>query len=391
MRGIAAIVTAGVTLIGVTALAIGGWYYSSEILAVPTAGASDPTVTITHVDIAAESISIDVQHGDAVSLSPVGLRTSHGQLKLSGTPRFHDGGAERHATLVTGVWPNPGDRAAISVDVFDGDPAESFGLAFHTVPVAGELGPMPGWQVIPDGVSTDTWVVLIHGRGATRAASNRYLPMMHDLGLPTFSVAIRNDPQVPHDPQGYGRFGFSEWRDLDAAIDHLVAHREAEQFVLVGSSQGASVALMFLRHSAHADRVRGAVLISPLISLDATLYLAAQERGIPGPAIRPLLGAAKIMTRLRSGMKFSELEHQQHVDAYPADMPFLITHGDLDATVPYQPSAGFAKALGPRAVFVRYPQTGHVREWSTDRTRFELDVRQFIESDVLQTSSDAAA
>jgi len=383
MRRIVVATTAVVMMAAVLGLGIGGWVYSSEILAVPHAGDIAYTVSITDSDPWAETVTLDVQTGDAATLPIVGLRTERGSVKLSGSPRFLATETERHATLLSGEWPRTGDAAAVSVDVFDGDPDAMLGLTFDTVMVNGELGPMPAWRVVPDQNASTTWVVLVHGRGAHRPSNNRYIPIFYDLGLPTLSISIRNDPDVPADPNGFGRFGFSEWRDLEAAINHLIVQENAERIILVGSSQGASVSLMFLRHSSVADKVAGVVLISPLISLDATLRLAAEDRDIPRPLIRPLLTSAKVVTRLRSGMVFSQLEHQRHISQYPQDVPFLLTHGDKDATVPFSPTPKFAKALGSRAVFVRYPDTGHVREWGTNRARFESDITQFVTGDVL--------
>lgn len=383
MRRIAVVTTAVVALFAILGLVVGGWFYSNEILAVPAVDQDPYTLTITAVDVDSETVTFNGQDGEAVTLPVVGLRTERGIIKLSGTPRFLASETERRATLVTGEWPKAGDLAAISVDIFDGDPYATLGIPFDTVWVDGELGAMPAWQMIPGNSDLDTWVVLVHGRGAHRPSNNRYLPVMHELGLPTLSIAIRNDPEVPQDPDGYGRFGFAEWRDLDAAINHLIVNESAEQFILVGSSQGASVSLTFLRNSEHADRVGGVILISPLVSLDATLRLAAADRGISRPLIGPLVRAAKLVTRLRSGMVFSTLEHHKHISDYPADLPFLITHGDKDATVPFEPTRRFSKALGSRAVFVPYTDTGHVREWNMDQTRFEANIRQFITGDVL--------
>lgn len=385
MRRIGVFTTAAVVLFTVLGLIAGGWFYSNEILAIPAVEPTDSPITITAVDASNETVTFDMQQSEAATLPIVGLRTERGSLKLSGTPRFFETETQRRATLITGDWPQVGDSASISVDVFDGDPNETMGITFDTVMIDGELGLMPAWQVIPDGTDTSTWVVLIHGRGAHRPSNNRYLPVMHELGLPTLSIAIRNDPDVPKDPDGYGRFGHAEWRDLEAAVAHLIANHDANRFILVGSSQGASVSLMFLRNSDLAEQVGGVILISPLISLDQTLRLAAAERGIARPLIGPLVRSAKLVTRLRSGMVFSALEHQKHIDDYPTDLPFLITHGDKDATVPFGPTPRFAAALGSRAVFVPYAETGHVREWSQNRQRFEEDIRQFITGDVLET------
>jgi len=125
-----------------------------------------------------------------------GITDRHGSVKLSGTPRFLESETECRATLITGQWPKVGDPAAISVSIFDGDPVEMLGISFDTVLVAGELGPMPQRQVIPDGSGPSTWVVLIPGRGAHRPSNNQYLPVMHELGLPTLSIAIRKHPKI---------------------------------------------------------------------------------------------------------------------------------------------------------------------------------------------------
>lgn len=391
MRRIAVFTTAVVTFFAVVALVAGGWFYSSEILAVPVAGEYSSSLTITDVDPAAETVTLDTLNSEAVTLDTVGLITERGNVVLSGTPRFFDTTVERRATLISGEWPQSGDAAAVSVDMYVGDPQDTLDLPFDEVQIAGELGSMPAWQIIPDGADTHTWVILVHGRGAHRPSNNRYVPALYDLGLPTLNISIRNGPGAAEDPQGYGRFGYSEWHDLDAAVSYLRDTFAAQRLILVGSSQGASVSLMFMRQSAYADMVDGMVLISPLISLDATLYLAAEQRGIPRPLIRPLLTSAKIVTRLRSGMVFSELEHQKHVDAYPADLPILLTHGNRDLTVPFAPTPPFAAALGPRAVFVHYVDIDHVREWNSDPERFDRDLRQFIVGDVLGDALEQAS
>lgn len=391
MRRMAFYSTSVIAVVMLIGLGYSGWIYSSEILAVPVAGEYGPSLTLTDVDPTTETVTLDTQNSEAVTLGRVGLITDRGHVALSGTPRFLDDRVERRATLISGEWPQSGDSAEVSVDVYVGDPAETMGIPFDVVQIAGELGPMPAWQSIPEGAGTSTWVVLVHGRGAHRPSNNRYVPILHSLGLPTLNISIRNGPDAAADPQGYGRFGFAEWRDLDAAVSYLRDTFGTNQVILVGSSQGASISLMFMRQSRHAEVVDGLVLISPLISLDATLYLAAEQRGIPRPLIRPILASAKLITRMRSGMDFSELEHQKHVASYPDALPILITHGDRDQTVPFAPTPLFAQALGSRAVFVRYPDVDHVREWNSDPERFERDLEQFILGDVLERLDEQAS
>jgi uncharacterized protein len=226
--------------------------------------------------------------------------------------------------------------------------------------------------------------VLVHGRGGGLSEGNRSLAVANRLGLPTLIVSVRNDPDAPADPDGFGRYGDAEWEDLQAAIDHLQAEEDAERFVLVGYSQGGSIALGFLRRSPDADAVDAAVLISPLVSLHETLVLQAQQRDIPDPVIPPLLFATRWITTLRAGMDFSQVEHLRRVDELPPDLPLLVTHGDADTTVPIGPTRALAAALPEQVTYEEYAGSEHVREWNTDRERFEADLEAHLRVHVLE-------
>lgn len=383
MRRAAITVVAGLVLSALAAIGIGGWYYSDELLAVPDATAVTDQVTLTQVDPERGLITLDIQHGDAVELATVGLQTPEAALLLEGPARHTEHGVIRAATLMDGEWPRPGATAQTDADTFPGSPGEVLGFPSDEIDVEGELGILPAWRVIPAGDVDDVWAVIVHGRGARRSQGNRLLSTLDELRIPSLAISMRNDPGVASPEDGYGRYGDTEWRDLDAAIDHLVAAEGAERFVLVGYSQGASTAMTFLRRSDHAPRVIGSVYVSPLVSLHETLELQARQRDIPGFVIPPLLTATKWISSARAGIDFDGLEHHRHVERMPDDIPTLITHGTADTEVPPQPSRWLADALGDDALFVEYPGADHVREWNDDRTRFEDDFASFLSAEVV--------
>ncbi len=360
-----------VAVLVVIGLGTGGWYYSDQLLPAPAPFEPVPEVTITAVDEDTGELTLATAGGD-IDLHTVGVVTHTSLLVANGGSEPGAGGpvgteTTRTTTLLDGEWPVPGDVATTTIDTFLGDPATSLGLPFDTVSVASEIGDLPAWRVVPRGARTDgTWAIIVHGRGAGPSEGNRLLPVFADLALPSLSFSVRISPDAPAAPEGFGYYGEREW--LEGARD----------VVLVGYSQGGSVALSLLRRSAQAERVAGAVLISPLVSLDATLDLQARNRGIPEAIIPALLTSTRWISTWRSGLDFSQVEHAERAGDLPDDLPILITHGDADTTVPVEPSRELAALLGDRATYAEYDGVDHVREWNSDPERFERDLRELV-------------
>ncbi|MDX2820259.1 hypothetical protein PV416_03960, partial [Streptomyces ipomoeae] len=64
-----------------------------------------------------------------------------------------------HGTL------EPGDKVWLTPNTHTGDPRTALGLDHSDVDIPGELGTLPAWFV-PG--ARDTWVITVHGLGATR-------------------------------------------------------------------------------------------------------------------------------------------------------------------------------------------------------------------------------
>ena len=138
------------------------------------------------------------------------------------------------------------------------------------------LGTFPAWLTPGE---SDTWAILVHGKGAERTECLRILPMFVERGHSTLTITYRNDEGAPRGPERLppvrgGRV------DLEVAAEYALA-AGANELILVGYSMGGAIALSFLYRSAVADRVSAVVLDSPALDFEALIDHGA-TRQIPG-------------------------------------------------------------------------------------------------------------
>lgn len=371
-------VVLALVLIGVAA---GGWYYANELLpaAVPESRASD--------------VEVVAVGGDTISLRPVGaperdvadLRSDHvvgfqhvtGYLQLGGAPVEIDGDeVTRQFRVISGTTPSAGERGDVQAFAYPNDPT-ALGHEVEEVTAPGPTGDLPGWRFVGEGSSADEWVVLVHGRGATRAETLRGVDVVREAGRSALVVSYRNDPDAPPSDDGFGHFGDTEWLDLQAWLTWLQEADAPEAITLYGYSQGSSIVAACLRRCQDTEAVTGAVLDSPLLSMQATLELQAAGRDIPGPVIGPLLFATKAMSTLRGGPDYGNLEHVEALAEL--DLPLLVFHGRDDTSVPFAPSRQLADLDPDQVTLVAYDGE-HVRGWNADPDGYEQAVVTFLQS-----------
>lgn len=133
----------------------------------------------------------------------------------------------------------PGAKVRLTPELYGGDPRGDLGLDHRDVEIPGERGPLPAWYVPGE---RDTWVITVHGLGTTRAHPMNVMPFLHGQSLPVLDLAYRGDPGAPRAADGVGRFGASEWRDVDAAIRFALRYG-ARNVIVHGWSTGATMAL----------------------------------------------------------------------------------------------------------------------------------------------------
>ncbi len=261
-----------------------------------------------------------------------------------------------------------GDMARVDNYAFPGNPREAFGLAFEEVMYTSSLGEFPAWLV---GGTEDTWVIMVHGRGAHRREALRILPQVAELGLPTLVINYRNDEGSPADPSGYYRYGRTEWLDLEGAVKYALEHG-ALDLALVGYSMGGGIVANFLYESDLSGVVRGVILDAPVLDFGATVDLGMSRRGYPGV----ISALAKAFAGFRFDIDWEAINCLDRVDELRA--PVLLFHGDEDTRVPVTSSDKLSDALPGLVEYVRVSGAAHVGAWNKDRETYEDAVSRFL-------------
>jgi fermentation-respiration switch protein FrsA (DUF1100 family) len=371
-----------VVLLLLAALLLGasGWYYAGQIdaqaLAVaPPSATPQRNVTVTaaangHVTLRG-TVDADAH---ALDTSDVyGLVWSGGSGVLTGIPeRSADGVSTRALQVVSGTAPSPGTPASTSRDVWT-DPTDAAGVPFQGVRYACAGGSCAAWYV--PGRSS-TWMIMVHGKGATREEPLRAMVPAVRAGLPVLDISYRNDSGAPRDPSGRYGYGTTEWLDLDHAVRWASDHG-AQHVVLFGSSMGGSIVASFLEHSRMAGWVRGVVLDAPALSLRAAVDLGAQDRSLPLglPIPRVLTSTAEWMAGWRFGVNWSATDH---LPGSWLHVPALVFHGTADRTVPVDTSDALRAAHPHLVEEVRVPGADHVESWNASPATYEAREGTFL-------------
>ncbi|MBF4583300.1 alpha/beta hydrolase [Curtobacterium sp. VKM Ac-2865] len=257
------------------------------------------------------------------------------------------------------------------------------GTPWNEVAVPTALGPAPAWQVSPpadDGTTASrTWAVHVHGIRTTRVTALRTVPAATALGWTSLVPSFRGDGEAPSDARA-SHLGAREWPDVEAALDHAVAH-SAERLVLVGWSMGATITRELLVHSAHRARIVGLVLVAPALDWATTVQTAAARSGLPDVVVRLALGSMATpgtcrLVGLRSPVDVRALSWVLDPSAPPLDHlpPTLVVHSPGDPTVPFRLSEQFA-AQHPGVVTLAVSEpTGHGWERNRDAAWFDAQV-----------------
>lgn len=264
---------------------------------------------------------------------------------------------------------------------FAGPPATSLGADLREVEIHGVLGDLPAWHVPAD--DADTWAILVHGRGATRAECLRAVPTLHELGHQILIPAYRNDDDAPASTDGLYHLGLDEWEDVESAMQYAVEHG-ARSIVLVGWSMGGAVVLQALDRSWMSSYVRRVVLNAPVIDWGDVMDFHAREHKLPaslgrmaqrmmrGPWAGPAVGlASDVDVRLTDWVARSQ----------ELRVPILLIHSLDDEFVPVGPSVRLARRRPDLVTMPKWGAARHCREWNLDQHRWEQQVRQFLQQE----------
>ncbi|KPI21578.1 hypothetical protein OV450_1941 [Actinobacteria bacterium OV450] len=285
-----------------------------------------------------------------------------------------DGAAQHPDTVVRRLLAvthgslGPGARVTLTPQVHAGNPRTALGLDHADVDVPGELGALPAWFV-PG--ARDTWVITVHGLGATREHPMVVMPFLHGQRMPVLDLAYRGDLGAPVSPDGLGHLGESEWRDVDAAIRYALRYG-ARRVVLHGWSTGAAMALHAAERSALADRISGLVLDSPVLDWHTTLRALVAARRTPAPLVPFAVRAAD------AGAGLGADHRPPGADPGALRIPVLIYHGPDDTLAPWEPSRRLAAARPDLVTLRTVREAPHGAMWNADPAGYEEALRRFL-------------
>lgn len=258
-------------------------------------------------------------------------------------------------------------------------------LPWESVLIGSPAGPCPAW-FFP--APSSTWVIQVHGRGATRSECLRAVPVFHSLGLPTLVVSYRNDGEAPRSRGGSYALGASEWRDVDAAIAHALRHG-AERVVLMGWSMGGAIVLQTAVSSGHRDRIAALVLESPVVDWRTVLRFQAREAGLreplPGLAMSAL--SSPFTARLsgaEGAISFDSLDMVARASELEA--PILILHSDDDGFVPADASHALAEARPDIVTMPHFSGARHTKLWNYDQSGWTAAITDWMSERGLSAS-----
>lgn len=372
MRRVRRLLRALVTLafVAVVAVAVGGFSFATRINAdglrvdpaVPDRDLSVAAVSRTSLTLREEGERTAELHARGT----YGVQWATGFGQVSGVARE---GREvtRPFRLLSGQLPQAGEVVAITEDAFPDDPRVALGLAPREVQLVSPAGRFPAWYV--DG--SPTWVVLVHGKGASRTEMLRAMRVPVRLGMSALDITYRNDVLLPQDASRRYGYGRTEWEELEAAVTWAEEHG-ARRVVLAGSSMGGAVIASFLERSDRAGVVAGLVLDAPALSFDASVDLGASHRHVPGF----LTWTAKRLASLRYGVNWHAVDYLD--DTSWLDVPVLLLHGTSDDRVPFSSSVELAREKDGHVTLERFEGVEHGESWNSDPERYDAALAQFL-------------
>jgi len=355
----------------------GGWYFSNVVRDTglqPKSVDLRPQLEVIAVgeDRITLGVTGELQNDDWRKNGIWGLRWDEGYAQVGGIVDINDQEVVREFVPLMGNL-SIGNRVGLYIFAFPDDPEQAFGLPTRKISYSSPLGQFPAWFI--EG-SNNTWLIVVHGKkdAPPREALRSYtvLPAVAEFGIPALIISYRNDEGAPASPDGFHRYGQTEWQDLQGAVLYAIEHG-AEQLILMGYSMGGAMILNFLYQSQLADKVVGIILDAPMLNFGATVDFGTMQLGVP--LFFSALG--KYISALRFDINWEDLNYISRVDQLT--LPLLLFHGDADTTVPIEISDSLATRWLGMLTYAPIHGATHIRSWNVNPDLYEKEVSRFLQ------------
>ncbi|WP_285041271.1 alpha/beta hydrolase [Plantibacter sp. LMC-P-059a] len=363
--------TAGIVLAGLTTAVVAGFGVASAMVArrVIAAGRvhysevlpSSSPITVRLDRNAATGLpgryGLEFDDGSRVIVGPVlGRETADGSVMRSVIAGRVPAGATR--TRFTGAAVTPSDLGVDEAHLtttpsgawrFDGDSG-----------TGGDSAARSG-----------TWVVHTHGLGASPLATLRSVQAVQRTGVPSLVTNLGSaftERRSGADAADVAR--------VVAAIDDAVA-LGARRVIVCGWSYGAALSLAAAR--LRPEVVRGAILISPMLSLRETVRHAAAVAGVPRILVWSALGllGSSVLARA-AGVRGAVPVRELSAGLIPG-LPTLAIHSPGDTTIPVELTRAVVSG-SPSFELVEVAAAPHGLEWNVDPEAFDAAVREWLDA-----------
>ncbi|WP_167131668.1 alpha/beta hydrolase [Paramicrobacterium chengjingii] len=258
--------------------------------------------------------------------------------------------------------------------------ASELGLPFVDWTIRTEDGTAPAWYFPSASEKTKGCAVLVHGRGVQRNEVLRAVPVFHNAGYDALAISYRNDGDASASADKRYGLGMTEWKDVHAALSEALTAGHT-RFVLMGWSMGGAICLQTAARSAHAPRITGLVLESPVVDWRSVLRYQARASRIPAlvrNAAMWLIGhrLSRIVTGQHQPIDLDSLDRVAHA----ADLthPVLIVHSDDDGFVPSDASHALAEARPDLVTLETFAVARHTKLWNFDSERWNRVIARWL-------------
>ncbi len=184
-------------------------------------------------------------------------------------------------------------------------------------------------------------IVVLHGVKKNRTDVLRAALALYEAG---FNVLVFDGRAHGSSEGRFVTYGFFERRDVESAIDWLVAHKQVDRrrIGLAGESMGAAIALQV---AAHNEWIRAVWADSPFASLRrvSAEFLERVTR-LPGSLLNPVVWTTVQVANYRG--KFDVLAVDPLALAAKIKCPVYLVHGTADQLIATTHSQNIHDALG---------------------------------------------
>lgn len=175
---------------------------------------------------------------------------------------------------------------------------------------------------------TNKAVVLCHGFGFNRIASQRYAIIFNDMG---FDCLLYDHIHSGISEGKYSTMAKLESEDLKYIVDTIKAKNKYTTLGLCGESMGGTTVLRLMARYGGVDFV---IADCPYSSLKELIDFSVNNIG------KLLLPVARFFLKVRSGLSFKDVDIIKDLkeNNFADEIPLQLIHGDKDTTVPLEHS-----------------------------------------------------